>query len=244
MDNELHEDRALLQAFREGDPKTLGQLYQRFAPVLGRFIAGGFSTTSDGRAIRIQVDDPNERMEIVQETFARAFTERSRLAYDGYRPYGPYLVRICRNLVIDHVRARRRHARVFVPDEPIGDEPDAPTRIDMASDVSVADHLKTGGAAQVDASRRELARELDAFLKTLGSKEREMLRLYYEDDSSQRDAARAMGLTRNQIRTLVSRVRRSLLEHMVQAGVIHQANPEELLRAVTVMVIMLVGGPL
>ncbi|MEO1270705.1 MAG: sigma factor-like helix-turn-helix DNA-binding protein, partial [Myxococcota bacterium] len=109
---------------------------------------------------------------------------------------------------------------------------------------SVAEHMTTGGAAQVNASRREMARELEAYLKTLGPKEREMLRLYYEDDSSQRDAATTMGLTRNQIRTLVSRVRRTLLAHMVEAGVIRQADPEELLRAVTmVMCVMLAGGP-
>ncbi|MEO1269814.1 MAG: sigma factor, partial [Myxococcota bacterium] len=160
MDKELHEDRGLLEAFRSGDAATLGQMYRRYAPALNRFVSGGFSTTSDGRSIRISIEDPNERMEIIQETFARAFTERNRLAYDGYRPYGPYLVRICRNLVIDHVRAKQRRDRLFVADTPVGDEPDAPTRIDMASDSSVAEHMTTGGAAQVNASRREMAREL------------------------------------------------------------------------------------
>lgn len=41
----------------------------------------------------------------MQDIFARAFAPKARLAYDGVRPYGAYVKRIAKNLMIDRARA-------------------------------------------------------------------------------------------------------------------------------------------
>jgi len=235
MERELHEDRSFLEAFRRGDNDALKLVYERYAPALGKYVGGGFSTTSDGRSLRIEVEDPVERLDVVQETFAKAFLEKNRLTYDGYRPYGPYLLRICRNLAIDRVRARQRRARVIVADTPLRDEEGSSTQVDVAADVSIEG--EDWSTAQ-RASRRELLGLLGEYLKTLNERERELLRLFYVNETSQREAAESMQLTRNQIRTLVAKLRRSLLEHMMRSGVIKDADPGELLRAVTLLLII------
>ena len=116
---DLHEDRASLDAFRRGDQTVLARLYTTFAPALLRFLSGGFSSAQDGRTIRVAISDPTERLDLVQDTFAKAFTERNRMAYDGIHPYGPFLVRIARNLAIDRLRKSRRWSRLVVEDRPV-----------------------------------------------------------------------------------------------------------------------------
>lgn len=228
---DLHQDRALLDAFRRGDPQVLTQIYHAFAPALGRFLAGGFSSAQDGRVVRVAIGDASERLDLVQDAFTKAFAERNRLAYDGIHPYGPFLVRIARNLAIDRLRKTRRWARLVVEDRPLTTEQGSPTLIDRAED-------RGGMSPEEQAARRQMIDALTSYLAGLPEDERRLLALYHNDEASQRTAAEAMGLTRNQIRTLVARVRRGLLAHMQERGVIRGLDPAELMRAVTMLAIL------
>lgn len=229
----LHEDREALDAFRRGDEVVLTRIYQVFAPSLGRFLASGFSSARDGRPVRVSISDPAERLDLVHDTFAKAFDERNRLAYDGIHPYGPFLVRIARNLAIDRLRKTRRWSRLVVEDRPVGAESDAPSLLDRAVD-------RASASPEEDAARGQLAAVFREYLDSLPSQERELMALYH-DEASQRTAAQAMGLSRNQIRTLVARVRRGLLTHMQSRGVIRSLDPAELLKAMTLLGV-LAGG--
>jgi RNA polymerase sigma-70 factor, ECF subfamily len=232
---DLHEDRELLDAFRRGDPTVLSRLYTTFAPALTRFLAGGFSSARDGRSVRVAIADPSERLDLVQDTFTKAFAERNRLAYDGIHPYGPFLVRIARNLAIDRLRKSRRWARLVVEDKPVSADDGAPSLIERAAD----SHSES---PETNAARRQIVDVLRSYLATLPVQERELLSLYHNDEASQRTAAEAMGLTRNQVRTLVARVRRGLLAHMQAQGVIRGLDPAELLAAVSLLALLARGA--
>jgi DNA-directed RNA polymerase specialized sigma24 family protein len=54
------------------------------------------------------VRDPEQKRELLQEVFIRAFSAKARPAYDGVRPYKSYLATIASNLMID---TRRKDTR-------------------------------------------------------------------------------------------------------------------------------------
>src|SRR5262252_8510520 len=97
-------DRALLDAFRRGDREALATVYFHYVDDIAAIVRHGFSVPATGARVH-GVSDEQAQRDVVQEVFARAFAARARDAYDGVRPYGPYLRRIARNLMIDRARA-------------------------------------------------------------------------------------------------------------------------------------------
>src|SRR5436189_6463002 len=106
------DSRALLLAFREGDADALAQVYW--------FYVGEV----EGWIRRFGVRDADAVAELVQETFVRAFAAGARTAYDGVRPYRPYLRRIVRNLLVDRARAGGRIVQDVDDDTLEADDPD------------------------------------------------------------------------------------------------------------------------
>src|SRR5262249_3555114 len=97
----------LLRDFRQGKRAALEEVYWAYVNVVEKVVRRGAvrsSTAQLGGAVG------DEWSDVVQETFLRAFAERARLGYDGIRPYRPYLLTICRNVMADHSRRRGREA--------------------------------------------------------------------------------------------------------------------------------------
>lgn len=124
-----------------------------------------------------------DHADLVQETFIRAFADKARQAYDGLRQYRPLLLTICRNAIVDWARRGGR---------------DAPEALD--EDVPVE-------AEPIDPL---VAARVDAFLGGLDPLLRGVYEQRYVEDASQEDAARALGLTRQKLRTLEQRLRDGL----------------------------------
>ena len=97
---------------RAGRPAALQEVYHRYGPDLARYLRHGFSFSSGGRACRYNGARSTFDLEDkLHDAFARAFSERTRLGYDGISPYGQYLRTIARNLIIDDFR-KKEHALV------------------------------------------------------------------------------------------------------------------------------------
>jgi RNA polymerase sigma-70 factor (ECF subfamily) len=138
-----------------------------------------------GRHARWTDGSPSpDRADVVQDVFIRAFQERARLAYDGLRPYRPLLLTITRNLIVDWARKNGR------------EQPQA-----------FEDEVSADSAEPVDPL---LLARVDAFVATLDGPLRGVYEQRYVHDASQEDAARALGLSRQQIRTLEQRLRDDL----------------------------------
>ena len=102
----FEENQELLLAFREGTREALTRVYQHYVDEVARGVRRGFFLGEGRERIPGAPDDQAQR-ELVQEVFLRAFSEKARNAYDGLRPFRPYLMRIVRNLLIDYWRRRR-----------------------------------------------------------------------------------------------------------------------------------------
>lgn len=89
------EDAALVQAVRGGDPSAFPRLVERY----------------QRRVYWLAHDillDADEARDVAQETFLRVYASLDR--YDERRDFVNWLYRIARNLAIDLLRRRRRHA--------------------------------------------------------------------------------------------------------------------------------------
>ncbi len=128
----------------------------------------------------------SDHADLVQDTFIRAFGERARLAYDGLRHYRPFLLTISRNLIVDWARRRGRE-RLELPE---------------TLDETVADTR--------DPIDPVLLARVEAFIAALGDPLRGVYEQRYVLDASQEDAARALGISRQQLRTLEQKLRDKL----------------------------------
>lgn len=185
-----------MQCFREGDPETLGQVYRAHVEVLARALR---AMAWRGRGFS-QMKGALELENTVLETFARAFEPRARVAYDGVRPYGHFLVGIARNVLLE--QARRREVSVGLePFEELGEVPE-----------------EGEGLAQM-LEDREVEGLLASFKEGLSSEERRLFELRFgEDGLAQEGAAEQLGLTRIQVRRRELGLKTRLLEFLQARG--------------------------
>jgi len=186
-------DSDLLQAFWRGDRDGLTRVYRlhirsvenRVRLVLLRM---GLLTKAD-------------LADIVQDVFIHAFSEIARRQYDGRREYGPFLLTIARNVVVDWVRRRNREK---VP---------ADVLIDFVNDSESADSA---------ASPYEdwLLNLTDAYVTTLSLELRGVHQYRFALSLPQREAAAALGISRQVLRTLEKRLVVGLRRHLRRAEVL------------------------
>jgi RNA polymerase sigma-70 factor, ECF subfamily len=190
----LEADRALLDAFRRGERQALGRVYFHYVDDVAALVRHGFLIESRNLRVAGAPDADGER-DLVQEVFVRAFAERARLSYDGIRPYRPYLLRIAKNLLIDQLRRREpalvldEEAEALVPAEPAPNPPE-------------------------DLHWRRLSEATSHYLAELSAEQRELVRLRFEEERSQIEAAEQMHVSRRRVRTLEARVQAGLRRHL------------------------------
>jgi RNA polymerase sigma factor (sigma-70 family) len=195
----LRDNRDLLDRFRRGEPDALEEVYRTYVGVVDSVAGRGIVVASSGA----RVSGPAEyqdRLDLVQETFTRAFGEKARMAYDGVREYRPYLLSICRNLVVDWARRTARELPTGFSEEQI----EAP------------DTAEEPGDAWADPVAR---RAVEDYLARLPADLLEVHRQRFVLGVSQTEAARAMGLTRQRVRTLESKLKKGLRRELKRSAV-------------------------
>jgi RNA polymerase sigma factor (sigma-70 family) len=202
-------DRALLDRFRQGEPTALDQVYRHFVKDVTRYLRSGFMYSTGGQSARHPgIGSAFELESAVQETFARAFEPRARVAYDGLRPYGGFLVGVARHVALDALRrSARRKEQIEAPDT-------LERHAEVAATPDVAASVDQRRAEEL--VRRFLADECD-------EKDRALYRLRYDEDQSQEAAAEALGLTRIQVRRRETKFRERLLRYLKRADYVRQA---------------------
>jgi RNA polymerase sigma-70 factor (ECF subfamily) len=186
-------NRGLLDAFRRGERHALEEVYYRYVEEVDVLVRRGFITESAGHLFVPGVGDAQLERDLVQEVFARAFGEAARAAYDGLRPYRPYLLRIAKNLLVDRLRARSRDpVAAAVPDD---------------GELALDDLIEKNSPlpeppAEPDLDFRRLSDLTRRFVDRQDPELRELVRLRFSEDLSQDDVAARMGITRRRVRTV------------------------------------------
>ena len=199
------ENRELLDSFRRGDRAALEQVYYRYVGDVELLARCGFTLDRNTSTTILGVADRDQQRDIVQEVFVRAFSGRARLAYDGVRPYRPYLLRIAKNLMIDKLRGAHREPSTLHAFEPI--DIDAVLETDGPLGAAVTDLADTLHWKQLTAATDEYISGLDEPLASI-------VRLRFRDEHSQHETAAALSFTRRRVRTLEKRARDGLRRHL------------------------------
>lgn len=175
------DDRALATRALAGDQTAYGALMRRHRDAMFRLARGA-------------IGDPDEALDITQESFVAAFAALAR--YDGSRPFRVWIARITLNKCRDWGR-RRAVRRFFGFAKPIDD----------ALDIADA------GATPEEAARsaQEVAR-INAAIATLPANLKDVLLLRTIEQMRQAEAAQVLGITEKAVETRLYRARAKLAE--------------------------------
>jgi RNA polymerase sigma factor (sigma-70 family) len=192
-------DRELLDRFRRGERAALAAVFEHYVDEVATLARRGFTIESSGH-VYVRGAPRDGEFELVQETFAKAFTEKARLAYDGLSPYRPYLLRITKNLMIDRYRAEQKDART------------------IGVDISELDALQPAAEEPPDLHWQKLAAATAEYVATLDPEQRDLVRMRFDEGRSQERVAEALGWTRRKVRTLETAVHKGLRSLLKQRG--------------------------
>jgi RNA polymerase sigma-70 factor, ECF subfamily len=156
----------LVAAAQGGDPEAFGALFDRYYAPVHRFVAA-------------RVGRPSDAEDLAQLVFVKALEALPRYEARGV-PFGGWLFRLARNVVIDHVRTRREH----VP-------------LDIAAERTAED----AGPDDLAEMRQELDGVARA-LRRLTPEQREAIELRFFAGLSAKEAAVAMGRQEGTVRGL------------------------------------------
>ncbi len=156
----------LVAAARGGDPEAFGALFDHYHAPVYRFVAA-------------RVGRPSDAEDLAQLVFVKALEALPRYESRGV-PFGGWLFRLARNVVIDHVRTRREHATL---------------------DVIAERHDEGDGPDELAAIRQEMDSVAGA-MRRLTPEQREAIELRFFAGLSAKEAAVAMGRQEGTIRGL------------------------------------------
>lgn len=131
--------------------------------------------------------------EVTQDAFVRAFLNLDR--YDSTRPFYPWIAAIAVRLAQTWLRRRMQHARRE------GDQ------LDVESDA-----LAEGPLRELIFDER--SRRLWSLVTSLPRAQSSAVFLYYKQDMKVDEIAQTLGVTSGTIKTLLSRARHALREHL------------------------------
>ncbi len=178
----------LVRAVQAGDRDAFGRLYQRYLPQIHRFVRG-------------RVADAGLAEDMTSETFLRALRRIDTVSEQ--RPnLGPWLVRIARNLVFDHLKSARNRL-----DWVTGEVPEPRT--------SVAGELGVEECAQARADRAAAAATVARCLDGLTPPQRRAVERY---EMPVAETAAALGITEGAAKSLRHRAVRAMREHLAEEG--------------------------
>ena len=193
------ENRDLLIRFREGERAALSHVYHFYINDIELQLRK-WAASAGGIGLRY---DYSLQQDVLQEIFIKAFSPNARTAYDGIRPYRPYLVTIARSVLVDHLRKKSRE--VVIPF--YTEEDERAVSRDMETDFSDADREhRLHWQACLQAS--------NAYVASLDETARKFVTLRFRKEMPQLEVADALGISRWKVRSLEKRVQRGLEKYL------------------------------
>jgi RNA polymerase sigma-70 factor, ECF subfamily len=177
----------LLEAFRDGDRGALEEVYCMYVGTVRRLVATLLWRHRAVDGVRAARGGQPDLPDVVQEVFICAFAPSARRRFDGLRDYQPFLRRIARDVTVDHVRRDRPHL-------PLDDEASA----------------RIAAEQPLDLAQLRVLAVLESSVASLPPELRHVHDAIYVDGLSQREAAAALGLGRQTVRTRDARLRHVL----------------------------------
>jgi RNA polymerase sigma-70 factor (ECF subfamily) len=193
----------IMEAISETDPNITDQQWVReclsgkpeaFAPLVERYQRAVYNL-----CLRLS-GNPEDALELSQEAFMKAY--RSLGQYKQEYPFGPWLLRIARNLAIDTLRARKPQVSLETTEYQNDAEGDnAPLNITPVSAEPNAREIL---------SKQETQSKLDNLIQSLPEPSRSILILKHIEEMKVEEIAQAMEMPVGTVKVQLHRARQLL----------------------------------
>ena len=177
-------DEELMSLLSEGRDDALGDLVSRYQQDIFRFCVH-------------YVKDVERARDLVQETFIRVFTARSR--FDATRSFRPWVLCIARNLCLNELK-RKRTVHMESLEEYASTAREDTGELARSSADNPDQQLMDG----------ERRRALECALESLSEDAREIVVLRFFQQMAARDIAEIIGSTEGAVRTRLHRILKTL----------------------------------
>lgn len=178
----------LLRGFREGDREALAHVYWAYVDKVEKVLRAGVFCSRATSFLPGLRPGSADLEDLVQEVFIRAFAPLARRSYDGVRPYEAYVLTIARNVLADWWRRRR----IEIPAEWL--------LVEVTAERGLAPQEESPYA---DARTMEL---VERYICGLPADLRGVHEKRFVQGLSQRQAAVELGMSRQMLRTLETRL--------------------------------------
>ena len=202
----LETERSFLEAFRRGESWALEKVYRQHVKQVASFLRRGFSFESRGVAMRYRGVTSHFQLEDwVHDVFVRAFSDTSRAQYDGVRPFGPYLERIARNIVIDEQKRKEHQLREHFSVLP---EPSSTGNFEMSRSQNPEESFFD----------TQLSEHVQKYVESLPPREKNVYVLRFVEGLDQSEVAKRTGLTPSKVKTSERRIRERFFGYLKKLG--------------------------
>lgn len=176
-------DRQLVDRSIEGSDEAFEQIFDRYKRPVAHVAAKYFRR-------------PEQIEEIIQISFAKAFTELARFRGQHDASLGSWLTRIAANACLDQIRSRKRKPEDLNCELSTSD---TETLLDLA--------VSTDPTAEDGLATRDLSQKL---LSRLPDDDRALLKMLYADEMSVAEIATLLGWSRSKVKIRAWRARNAL----------------------------------
>jgi len=174
----------LVAAAKAGDAEAYGRIFDHYHEAVHRYIAA-------------RVRRPSDAEDLAQLVFVKALEALPRYEQRGV-PFGGWLFRLARNVVIDHLRTNREHVELD----------------------ALVEQTDAVAGPEAQALARQQMDEVAAALAELTDEQRDAIALRFFAGLSAREAAEAMGKQEGTVRGIQFRAIAALRRHLgLESGV-------------------------
>lgn len=178
----------LVTAAKSGDAEAFGRIFDHYHEAVHRYIAA-------------RVRRPSDAEDLAQLVFVKALEALPRYEQRGV-PFGGWLFRLARNVVIDHIRTSREHVELD----------------------ALVEQSDGNAGPEATALARQQMDEIAAALAELTDEQRDTIALRFFAGLSAREAAVAMGKQEGTIRGIQFRAIAALRRRLGLEGGAHASG--------------------
>lgn len=189
----LPEDRSALLAFRGGERWALAAVFRAYVPLVRTIVRHGFSGFRG-------FSNPADQDDMVQTIFAEAFDQRSRMRYDGLKPYSAFLRGMAHNKIRQRLSKDTRFARTDGAPEPSN-----PSR-------------QTPEEALLEHEQRQIMANFRASITD--PVESTVLNQYFIAGIAEESIAKELGITRYRVRKVIAHLHQRMVKRMRECDVL------------------------
>lgn len=182
----LEDEKQLVEKAKDGETEAFGLLYDHYLPKIYRFVL-------------LKVTTREEAEDLTHQAFLKAWENLDKYSYEGKYsgfPFGSWLYRIARNVIIDHYRSSHHN------------------EINLSLDDYLEEIISNETPIDLEADRKIEWRKILEAMKMLKDIERDIVIMRFIDDLPHEEVAKVIGKSVGATKLIQHRALKKLKEKL------------------------------